>query len=322
MDPVMMAGIGALVNMGTGAIFEWLAGSSSAEEKRQREQALAQYSALAPPAHRSLIAREVSRSRMADVRRNPAMEATQDEVMAGLMDVARDGESARGAAEYEQAALNSAQRARGDRMAAVAQADMQGLGPEAAYTDALLAGQADADRERMAGLQRAAYAEGARMEALGQAGSMAERRSATQWGQDAQAAQAQDELDIFNAGQWNEMQRYNDQSRYDAYDAELAKADRMVRGHEGMADMYQGRARRTREQGANIGGGINRAITAPGLYGPSGHQAAPAPTTAQSANPLTTPRPTSGAITPQVQEQQRQIQAGVPLVTPTRRRAR
>lgn len=328
MDPATMAVVGGLVNMGVGAITNWLAGSKDAEEKRQRLLALQEYTSLAPPEHRELIAREVARSRMSDVRRDPALEATQDEVLASLMDVGRDGESARATADYEQAAMDSAQLARSQRMGAVEGAMARGLGPEAAFTDLLMAGQGDADRERMAGLNRAAYAEEARMGALGQAGSMAAQRSATRFGQDADVARAEDELAMFNAGQWNQTQRYNNDDRYRAYDAQLARADRIARQRGEVGDMYGRQGQRTREQGAAIGGGVNRMITAPGVYGPSGgNTGGGAPPAAAAAAPPSlmgprSPMPDYQGTMATAQQQQRQIQTGTPTTTATRRRAR
>lgn len=318
MDPVTFGIIGSLVSAGSGAIGAWLAGSADDEERRQRLLALREYTTIAPPEHRELVAREVARSRMNDVRRNAGLEAAQDEALAGYLDVVRDGRSARGDADYEQAAMDSAQLERSARESALASAAARGMGPEAAFTDLLLAGQAGADRERMAGLQRAAYNEEARMGALGAAGSMAAQRSATQWNQDAEQAQAQDEMDMFNAGQWNDMQRYNDQGRYRAFDTQLARADRVYGARNDVADMHARRSQRTREAAAGVGTGLGRAITAPGVYGPSGG----APQPAASAY-----RPTnygdvgaSAALQPAL-EQQRQIQAGQPP-SPTRRRAR
>lgn len=326
MDPVSLAMVGSLVNLGVGAITDWLAGSKDAEEKRQRLLVLREYSSLAPPEHVELIAREVARSRMTDVRRDPELEAIQDEVQAGLMDVARNGESARARADYEQAAMESAQAARSQRMSAVESAAARGMGPEAAYTDLLMAGQGDADRERMAGLQRAAYGEEARMGALSQAGGMAAQRSGTRWNQDAEVARAEDDMAMFNAGQWNEMQRYNQDDKYRAYDAQLAKSDRIAGARRDLADMEGRRGQRTREQGSAIGGGMNRAITAPGVYGPSGGTGGGAPPAAAAAAPppLAGPRPMNtyqSAMAPAAQ-QQRQIQTGAPTTTATRRRAR
>lgn len=331
MDPVTLALIGSLVNVGVGGISNWLAGSKDKEERQQREAALREYMTLAPPEHRELIAREVARSRMADVRRDPTLEAAQDEALSGYLDVARNGESARGRADYERAAQESAQQERSNREAAVARAVAMGLGPEAAFTDSLVAGQGGADRERMAGLQRAAMDEEARMGALGQAGSMAASRSATRWGQDAQVAQAQDDMDMFNAGQWNEMARYNNNDRYNAFEARLAQANAIARERGNLADMYSGQGQRIRDQGSQIGGGLNRMITAPGVYG-SGTGGAP-PAAAAAPPPPATPltnayKPTTygavganAALQPAL-DAQRQQMPGVPNTTSTRRKAR
>lgn len=321
MDPATLAVVGGIVNMGAAAIGEWLAGAESAEEERRRRLALRQYVALQPPEHRELVARQVSRALAADVRRNPGLEATQDEVLDRLMEVGRTGESAIGAADYEQAAMDSAQLERSQRMGAVAQAEAMGLGPEAAFTDLLLAGQAGADRERMAGLNRAAYGESSRMDALDRAGGMAAQRSATQWGQDMEQARAQDELNMFNAGEWNTMQRYNDQSRYDAFDAQLAKADRVAGQYNSLADMNLRRGQQTRQRATDIGGGAARAIQAPGTFGPSAAPAAPgAPARRASTGGVTEPRPMSH-MEPAM-EQQRALQPGTPTSNAQRRRLR
>src|SRR5512139_3647860 len=100
MDPVTLAAISSLVSVGGGALGAWLSESKDEQEYEQRMEALRQYASIAPPQHRDLIARTVARSRMEDVRRNPALEAAQDEVLARTMEVARGGESAQARAEY------------------------------------------------------------------------------------------------------------------------------------------------------------------------------------------------------------------------------
>ena len=321
MDPLTLMAISAAVSLGTGGIAKWLGDAKDAEETRQREAALQQYVALQPPQHRDLVARQVVQAMTANVRRNPALSATQDEALARTMEVARNGQSARGAADYEQAALNSAQQERGQRMGAVAQAQNQGLGSEAAYTDQLTAIQGGADRERMAGLQRAASNEDMRMGALSSANSMASQRSATEFGQDFEQAQAQDELNKFNAGEWNAMERYNNDDRYRAFDAQMGRADRIAGQYNNLADMNARRAAAIRQQVSNIGGGAARAIQAPGTYGATGAPAVPgavAPKT--SASPLTSA--TGSPTMDPAMAQQQQLQTGDPLTTSTKRKFR
>lgn len=234
----------------------------SDEEKRQMELALEEYAALAPPEHRELIAREVARTQMASVQRNQGLEAVQDDVLARYQDIYTDGESARATADYEQAAMESAQLERSQREGAVSRADALGLGPEAAFTDTLVAGQGGADRERMAGLQRAAYGEEARMGALGAAGSMAANRSATQWAQDAQAAQAQDELNMFNVGQFNDMQQFNEGNRYRNFGARLDLANARSGARLRHAGFMGDRAQGVQEDWMNVGRGIQQTLGA------------------------------------------------------------
>lgn len=319
MDPVTLSVISGLVMMGGSAIGDWLAGSQDEEERKQRMAALEEYASLAPPEHRRLIAREVSRSAMQDVTRNQRLEATQDEVLGRLMEVGRTGESARARADYEQAAQESSQLERAARAYAVAQAAAQGLGPEATYMDALIAGQSGADRERMAGLQRAAFGEEMRLGALGQAGTMAERRSATQWNQDADVARARDELERFNAGEYNDMQRYNRDDELRVWDRDLALRDRRAAARGDIADMHSRRGQQTRDRWGNISTGVGRAIVAPGIFGPTGDPtggAGGAPPAAAAAAPP--PPGPAAASKPQATPQSTTL----PYDDPRRRRLR
>lgn len=264
MDPVTIGMLVGQVGVPiiTSIIGRIMSEEYSEEEREQWRLALEEYAALAPPEYRELIAREVARSRMGDVRRNPQLEATLDEVQARTMEVARTGESARGRADYEQAAMESAQLERGQREAAVSRADAMGLGPEAAFSDMLFAGQSGADRERMAGLQRAAYNEENRMGALGAAGAMAANRSATQFQQDAEVARAQDELARFNAGQFNEMQQFNEGNRYRNFGAQLDLANARSGVRQRYAGHLGGQGQQVREDWANVGRGVGGGLGA------------------------------------------------------------
>ncbi len=277
MDPITIAMLVGQVGVPvlTSLIGRLQSDEYSDEEKRQLQLALEEYAAMAPPEHRELIAREVARSQMGAVRRNPQLEATLDEVLGRQMEVARTGESARGRADYEQSAMDSAQLERGQREAAVSRADALGLGPEAAFSDMLLAGQGGADRERMAGLQRAAYNEENRMWALGAAGSMAANRSATQFQQDAEVARAQDDLNMFNAGQFNNMQQFNEGNRYRNFSARLDLANARSGIHERMAGYSRDRGQQVQEDWANVGRGVGGMLGAGVQYRNSGPMAQP-----------------------------------------------
>lgn len=319
MDPVTMSFVAGLVMMGGSAIGDWLAGSQDEEERRQREAALEEYASIAPPEHKQLVARELTRTRMEDVQRNQGLEATQDEVQGRLMEIGRSGESVAARADFELAAQESSMMERAARAAALAQADAAGLGPEAAYSDMLLASQAGADRERMAGLQRAGMGERNRMAALGQAGGMAERRSATQWAQDAEVAQAQDDFERFNVGEYNDMQRYNRDDEHRVFNEELALADRRAGQRGEIADMHDRRGQRTRQRVGDISTGAGRAIMAPSIYGPSGTGGGGTPPAAAPAA-AAAPLPPSGPA-PAVQPAQPQ-QRALPYDDPRRRRLR
>jgi hypothetical protein len=318
-DPVTMSVVAGLVMMGGSALGDWLAGSQDEEERRQRQAALEEYASIAPLEHKQLVARELQRTRMEDVRRNPALDADMDEVQGRLMEVGRGGESAAARADYELASQESSMMERAARAAALSQADAAGLGPEAAYSDMLLASQAGADRERMAGLQRAGMGERNRMTALGQAGGMAERRSATQWSQDAEVAQAQDDFERFNVGEFNDMQRYNRDDELGVWDRNLSLADRRAGQRNELGDMHERRGQRTRQRVGDISTGAGRAIMAPSIYGPSGTGGGGTPPAAAPAA-AAAPLPPSGPA-PAVQPAQPQ-QRALPYDDPRRRRLR
>lgn len=264
MDPITIAMLVGQVGVPvlTSLIGRLQSDEYSEEEKRQLRLALEEYAAIAPPQYREVIAREVTRSQMGQVQRNPQLEATLDELLGRQMEVARTGESARGRADYEQSAMESAQLERAQREGAVSRADALGLGPEAAFSDALVAGQSGADRERMAGLQRAAYNEENRLGAMGAAGSMAANRSATQFQQDAEVARAQDELNMFNAGQANNMAQFNEGNRYRAFGAQLDLANARAGARQRYGGYMGDRGQQVREDWANVGRGIGGGLGA------------------------------------------------------------
>lgn len=301
MDPVTIGMLIGQVGVPiiSGIIGRIMSDDLSEEERQEWQRALEEYAAMAPPEHRDLIAREVARSRMGEVRRNPEMEAMLDEVQSRQMEVARTGESARGRADYEQSAMESAQLERSQREGAVSRADSLGLGPEAAFSDALVAGQSGADRERMAGLQRAAYGEEARMGALGAAGNLAASRSASQWAQDAAVAQAQDDLSMFNVGQFNTTQRYNEDNRYRNFNAQLDLANARSGVHQRRAGYLGDKGQQVREDWANVGRGVGGVLGAGVQY--------------RNGMPAAQP---GGASGPMPQQQVYQPQPAAPQATP------
>lgn len=274
-----MALLGGGVNIAANGIAEWLGSSKDEEERRQRLAVLREYQALGQllPEEEDLVAREIERSGMQDVKRDPTQEGYLDETQARLMDRARDGRSAQGALAYEQARQRSAQEARSAREGAVADAAARGMGPEAGFTASLLAQQGDADRERMAGLQEAASAEDLAVQSLADAGSLASQRSAQHWQEDADVAGAIDDMRRFNAGEFNRFQLANREDQWNRFNAQMGIADRTAGARRDVANMYGREGDRVRQQVGGVGQAFGYGMTA---YGQGG-QGASAPKMAQ-----------------------------------------
>lgn len=289
MDPVTMMAISAAIQLGSAALAEWLSGGDSDEERRLRQDALAQYAAIAPPEAQEVIARTVEGTAMDDVRRDDGQEAIRDEMQGRLLERVRGGGmDAQSQARYEQARQRSAMEARAGRQGALSRAGVRGLGPEAALTDMLLAQQGSAESERMAGLQQAADADRAALESLLESGSMAGERSRERWSQDASVAQARDDMRRFNAGQMSDADRFNAGQKNWAWDAEYKRRAGLAGANQDMADSYGNRAQQTRQRVGGVGQGLAYGVNSLGASGGIPSSGTPASRTAtpyEAANP-------------------------------------
>lgn len=256
MDPATIGLIGGLVNAGAGAIGAWLSGAGSDEEREARRQQLAEYSALDPSA-RELIASEVRESAMSRVRANEGHRATQDEAQQRLLARGRGETSMTYRAREEEARMNAARRAQGDREAILAEGRARGtVGSGEELLAQLSAGQAAAEQERMAGIQALADEEEAALQSMIAAGDMAGQREAREWGMDAEVASAEDDIARFNAGEINRMSVVNAGLRQQEFDNRLAIADRR-------AGIHQQEGAAARQRGAAVGqavGGLGQAL--------------------------------------------------------------
>lgn len=289
MDPVTMALIGSLIQAGGSLLAQWLSSGDSDEEKRLRQEALAQYAAIAPPEVKDLIARTVEGTAMDTVRRDAGQEAIRDEVQGRLLERVRGGGmDAQSQARYEQARQRSALEARAGRQAALARAGARGLGPEAALTDMLLAQQGSAESERMAGIQQAADADRAALESLLQSGSMAGERSRERWSQDADVARARDDMNRFNAGQMSDTDRFNAGQQQWRWDAEFRRRNAIAGANQDMANYYGRKADNTRKTVGGVTQGIGYGVNSFAASGGGAQGATPTTRTAsayEAANP-------------------------------------
>jgi len=294
MNPILLQGVALAVQLGSAALGQWLSAGDSEEERKLRRQALEQYTAMAPPEAQEVIARTVAGTSLDNVTRDEGQEAIRDEVQGRLLERVRGGGmDAQSQARYEQARLRSAQQARAGRQAALARAGSRGLGPDAALTDMLLAEQAGADSERMAGLTQAADADRAALESLTLSGDMAGQRSRERWSQDAEVAQARDDMNRFNAGQMSDADRFNAGQKNWQWEADFQRRGATAGAYNNVADYHQRQADNTRQMWGGIGQSVGYGINSLGASGGGGMGKPQAPTQ-RTATPYEAANP--GAI--------------------------
>lgn len=269
MNPMIIAAMVAVVG---GVVGSWLKSSGDAKERKQREEALEAYAALQPPKVQQMIAREVAGSRMADVATDEGLEANQDEAQERLMARGRGEQSLGLRASQEQARINAAREAQGSREAVLASARARGT---AGSGEELLlqqdANQAAAETERMAGIQSLADEDQAALQALIAGGNMAGQRQQADFDRQAAVAGAQDDIAMFNAGQFNQFTLENARQRQQDFENRMALTDRRV-------DMMLGLGAHDRRaayaQGEAIAGAAQSASG--GIAGMGGKGGAPA----------------------------------------------
>lgn len=236
--------IGALINAGAGLLGQWM-DDGPAEERAMRRKALAEYAALQPPEVQDFIAREVSGSKLSGISANETQRAVQDEAQQRLLQRGRGGPSLAYQAAREQASVDAAQRSQSNRNAILSDARQRGtLGSGESLFLQQQADQDAANTERLAGVQSLADDEEQAFQAMIAAGNMAGQREEREWNQDAQVASAEDDIALFNAGQWNQAQQFNIQQRQQDFQNRLGLADRR-------AGIYAQQGAQARQDGAD-----------------------------------------------------------------------
>lgn len=287
--------IAQLIQTGAG-LAAWLA-SGNDEEKRLRRKALAEYAAIQPPEVQDYIAREVSGSQFSDIVADQQQRAIQDEASARLLQRGRGGPSLAYQAAREQAQVDAAARAQGQREAILSDARQRGtVGSGESLLLQSQAGQDAANTERLAGVQQLADDEEQAFQAMIAAGNMAGQREERDWNQQAQVASAEDDIALFNAGQWNQAQQFNIQQRQQDFANRLALADRK-------AGIYAAQGQQAREDGARLANAIGGAgqnagsiLTAIGANGSGAKSSTAQPVSAQRGT-MAGPRGTSSGAT-------------------------
>lgn len=317
MDPITMGLIGGAVSAGIGGIAQFIAGGESEEEREARRAALAEYSALAPPQHRDIIAQGVKESYTSRVRGNAGLQAMQDRVQDRLVRRGEGETSLAHRARAEDARMSAARQAQGDRQAILQEGRARGT--VGSGEELLLqqdANQQAAEQERMAGIQSLADEEEAALQALMAGGAMAGQREERDLQTQLAQAGAMDDIAMFNAGQANSMAVQNAGLRQAAFGNQLALADRRSAIHQGTAQRAREDSRGTAAAIGGVGQGLGYGIAAYGQYG--------APKPGAGPQPATAPKPMPRTATPYEQQNPASIGTGaaLPQGYTTKRRVR
>lgn len=289
--PMIIAAIGAVVIQGATAVAAWLNDKdASEEERRNRALALREYSAIATPEHREIIAQGVKESAFSRVRGDQRLQAQQDELQSRLMARGRGEQSMASRAAQEEARMAAARTAQGDREAILAEGRARGT--VGSGEELLLqqdANQAAAETERLAGMRALADADEQALQALIAGGSLAGQREERDLQRQSQEAQALDDIAVFNAGQTNSLAVANAQLRSDAFRNQLALADSRARVYQQNAASERANADRSNQALGGIGQAAGYGLAAAGQYmggnasGAGGAAGAKKPATTQPA---------------------------------------
>lgn len=308
-DPLSLVGAG--VNAGMGLLGYFLGADDRSKEYEQRKQALAQYMGISVPELETLVAKEQGATHLGGVRTDAAFDVAQDQAAQRLSEVGNAGGlDARARARMEQARMEAAQAERSSREGVLADARARGTLGSGAETSALLqAGQAAADRERMAGVQTLGDAEDRALQAIIQGGSLAAQRQATQWNQRAQVATAQDEIDRFNTATANDFTLQNANQRALHFQQQMQLAGAKSGALKDMANFYGNHAAQIGQAVGGAGQAIGYGLGAMGQAGVGGGGVSPqaAPVSARAATSYEAQNPaaigSNAALTPALAQQ-------------------
>jgi hypothetical protein len=254
-DPFTLSLISMGLNVGSGVLSQLLGSPDEGEAYKYRQEALAKYMGISVPELKEMVAKEQGDTHLKDVTTDPRFDAQQDMAAERLEEVGNAGGfDARARARMEQARMESAQAERSAREGVLASARARGtLGTGEELSAMVQAGQAAADRERMAGVQTQADAEERALQAIIEGGRFAGERQGRQWGQRAQVASAQDEIDRFNTATANDFTLANQQQKNIHFGQQMQLADGQAGALEGMAGHLEDRANHTKQVVGGIG---------------------------------------------------------------------
>lgn len=259
----MFGAIGAGVEVGASLFGDWLA---QADEEKKNQYLLAasdSYGNVNPTYLQELIAQDIEKSQLADAPSDYGNRGTRNAAIQALMNEGLSG----GNSLDSQLAQANAQRTAGQasrqaQQSALSSAAQRGQGGSSATLQAqLLGGSQGADRAAQMGLQGAYDARRNALQSLAQGGSMAGQAEQADVAADQRRREAMDRIAQFNAQQRAQTAMQNRQLQQQNWQNQLTASERRAGGSTMKANVYGGKAQKTRGQWQKIGEGANQAIS-------------------------------------------------------------
>lgn len=257
MEPMTMAAIGAGVSLISRLIGEAIAAGDIERAERLKQQAVAEYGEEILPQLEEVERLQVAETGLARIPLESQGRAGQTGAMGRLESFMSSQWSPEDAAELRRAqdaagGIAGRAAASASQLAASRGLRRSGLEQALAQQGAQAAAQTGADVAADLGAARRAR----QLQSIGMFGNLSGALRSDDYGQQSDAARAQDDINRFNANLALSTNRQRNQTRLDAYDAQMDLKRARNAARMGQADFYGERAARNRQTAADIGGGI------------------------------------------------------------------
>lgn len=262
MDPTGIIG-GALG--GIGSIVGGIIGNSQAQAQRDQARQILQsiidrYGSIPQPILDQMQAEQLGPSAMGETYADPALEATQRDMLGRVTDIAHQGGMTVGDRAGMIEAQNEASRRNGaERQALEQMLQNRGLGGSGSAVALRIGGQRDAqERQTNVALQSSQEAQRRALQALQMGGQMAGQMRGQGFNEASDRAKARDMFAQYNANARTNAQRYNLNLPQQRFENQMDVARGVANASVGAANNANQNAARTQRQWADTGTGIGQ----------------------------------------------------------------
>ena len=235
--------------------FDWLTGATQREAMRQHRSGISDFENIQVPTQFD----RQGPTEFGNIQTDPRYRQAQNQALAQMQDIAAaKGNDAAYRAQMNAAQQQMAQQERGQREALAGQARQRGTyGQGQHFAQQLAAQQGGAQAASNQGFNAAAEAQNRYLNAVQQGGQMGLQMQGQQYGEQADKARAQDQINQFNTQGANA-------NRFNQFNAQMGRAQGMAGARRGYAGALQGQNQQVSQ---DIGNAVNTAGRFMGLGG-------------------------------------------------------